>query len=96
MRELPPLRTFTSSASVILVSMRPSVCNLVSPLRCTSPASVSIFADHLVIGVRSQFQLEVLRERYSDNFQFGFLGHVRADVQVWHPESFAMVVGITP
>ena len=59
------------------------------------PASVSNFAD-LVIGVRSQFRLEVLRERYSNNFQFGFLGHLRADVQVWHPESFAMVVGITP
>ena len=53
------------------------------------------FAD-LLIGVRSSLRIEVLRERYADTLQFGFLAHMRADVQVARPASFAQLVGITP
>ena len=50
----------------------------------------------MIVGIRHNTIVEVLRERYADNFQFGFLAHTRVDVQVEHPESFAMISGISP
>lgn len=50
----------------------------------------------MMVGVRSQIVIEVLRERYADFYQFGFLAHLRADIQVEHGESFAMVQAILP
>lgn len=49
-----------------------------------------------MIGVRTSMSVETLKERYSDNMQIGFLAHLRADVQVTHPESFAKIIGIIP
>jgi len=61
-------------------------------------ASTIIFGDfsELFIGVRNTVRLEVLRERYSDNFQYGFLAHLRADIQLAHPASFCELIGIIP
>jgi len=53
------------------------------------------FAD-LVIGVRSRLQVEVLKERYADNMQVGFLIHLRADIQAWREQSLCRIVGIIP
>ncbi len=50
----------------------------------------------LMIGIRTQLRIEVLRELYAANLQYGFLAHLRADIGLEHPESFAMVTGITP
>jgi HK97 family phage major capsid protein/HK97 family phage prohead protease len=50
----------------------------------------------LMIGVRSSLRIEILRERYGEFLQYGFLAHLRADVAVEHPEAFTMVTGITP
>ena len=50
----------------------------------------------LVVGMRAELQVEVLKERYSENYQFGFLAHLRADIQCWHAESFARIVGVIP
>jgi HK97 family phage major capsid protein len=53
--------------------------------------------ENLLIGVRHDVTIEVLQERYAaDNFQVGFVAHLRADVQVAHPEAFAVTVGIIP
>jgi HK97 family phage major capsid protein len=49
----------------------------------------------LGIGVRTQFELKVLRERYADTGEIGFVGWLRADVQVMRPEAFHIVSGIT-
>lgn len=49
-----------------------------------------------MIGVRSTLRVETLKERYADNMQIGFLAHLRYDVQMAHPESFARVTGIKP
>ena len=38
----------------------------------------------------------VLRERYADNYQYGFLVHMRTDVAVEHAESFAQLIGVIP
>jgi len=51
---------------------------------------------NLVVGIRKNLHIQLLKERYSDNLQLGFLATLRADVQVWHPESFAEIVGIIP
>lgn len=51
----------------------------------------------LLIGMRTNIQIEVLRERYAaDNFELGFLAHLRADIQLAHPAAFAVTVGIIP
>ncbi|BAZ94298.1 capsid-like protein [Thiohalobacter thiocyanaticus] len=50
----------------------------------------------LMIGVRTGLQIDVLRERYAENYQYGFLASMRVDVALETPESFAVVEGITP
>lgn len=50
----------------------------------------------LLLGIRSSLRVEVLRERYAEFVQYGFLAHLRADVALEHPEAFAMVTGIVP
>ena len=59
-------------------------------------ASRAIMGDftELIVGVRHIFSLEVLRERYADNYQYGFLAALRADIAVAHAASFCNVVGI--
>jgi HK97 family phage major capsid protein len=53
------------------------------------------FSD-LIVGMRTSFRVEVLKERYADNFQFGFLAYLRVDSAVVHPKQFGMVIGIIP
>ena len=60
-----------------------------------SPIIVGDFSQ-LFIGVRQELRIEVLRERFADNLQYGFLAHMRMDVAVAHPESFCKLVGILP
>jgi HK97 family phage major capsid protein len=50
----------------------------------------------MMLGFRTQMQIEVARELFRGNYQFGFFGHLRMDVQVAHPESFARLIGILP
>lgn len=50
----------------------------------------------LFVGVRCELRVEVLRERVADNHQYAFVAHLRADVQLAHPESFGMLIGIIP
>ncbi len=50
----------------------------------------------LLIGIRTGFTIELLRERYVDNFQYAFLAHLRADVQVADIGAFSVVQGIVP
>lgn len=50
--------------------------------------------DQLAFGVRTEFILEFLRERYADYGQYAFVGHLRADVQLLHPAAFTVDTGI--
>lgn len=63
-----------------------------------SNASSIIFGDfsQLVLGLRQELRIEVLRERFAENMQYGFLAHLRMDVAVAHPESFCKLIGIIP
>lgn len=63
-----------------------------------SPAGTSVWlADwsELIIGVRAALRVEVLRERYADSYQLGFLAHLRADVQLLHAASFCRIRDIS-
>ncbi|MFF0501621.1 phage major capsid protein [Nocardia aobensis] len=52
--------------------------------------------NQLAIGLRTSFTLEVLRERYADNYQVAFLASLRADVGVLHPAAFTVDTGVRP
>lgn len=59
-----------------------------------SPAQTSIFLgdwSKMMIGVRTQLRIEVLRERYADFLQYGFVAWLRADIQVRQPGAFCRI-----
>lgn len=63
-----------------------------------SPAATQIvtgYFPHMLVGVRSSLRIEVLKERYADTLQVGFLAHLRMDVAVEHATSFCTITGIT-
>lgn len=63
-----------------------------------STASSILFGNwaEMIIGMRSDVRIEVLRERYADNFQYGFLLWMRGDMQLAHTASFTRLKGIIP
>jgi HK97 family phage major capsid protein len=50
----------------------------------------------LIFGIRSELRIEVLRELYAINHQYGFVAHLRADIGLQHPQSFVKMTGIVP
>lgn len=50
----------------------------------------------LLLGVRTEMQVEIARELFRANYQYAFFAHLRMDVQVAHPESFGRLIGIIP
>jgi HK97 family phage major capsid protein len=48
------------------------------------------------MGIRSGMRIEVLKELFAGNLQYGLLAHLRMDVQVAQPKSFAVLKGIKP
>lgn len=51
--------------------------------------------DQLMIGVRTNFTLKFLSERYlADNLQYAFLAYLRADVQLAQPGAFVVDTGV--
>ncbi|MFT5362033.1 MAG: HK97 family phage major capsid protein [Porticoccaceae bacterium] len=59
-------------------------------------ASTILLGDftQLMIGMRSAVRTEVLRETFAGNLQYGFLCHMRADVQLAHSASFVKIIGV--
>jgi hypothetical protein len=49
-----------------------------------------------MLGFRTGMQVEGARELYRGNYQYGFVGHLRMDMQVTDPESFGRLIGINP
>ncbi|MDQ1202718.1 phage major capsid protein [Rhodococcus sp. SORGH_AS_0303] len=62
----------------------------------SSTASQIVTGDYrqVLIGLRSQFQIRTLTERYADSGQIAFLATMRLDVQVAHPSAFVVDSGI--
>jgi len=50
----------------------------------------------LVIGLRSEMRVELLKESFAQNYQYGFLVHMRVDAIPAREKSFSEVTGITP
>jgi HK97 family phage major capsid protein len=50
--------------------------------------------DQLLLGIRSELQIQVLDQRYSDLYQTGFIAVLRADVALAHTAAFQIVSGI--
>jgi HK97 family phage major capsid protein len=63
-----------------------------------SDASTLYLGDwsQMMLGFRTQMQVEVARELFRGNYQYGYFGHLRFDMQVTHPESFGRLIGIIP
>jgi HK97 family phage major capsid protein len=49
----------------------------------------------LLIGVRSSIRVEVLRERFMDNLQFGLIAHARIDFAASREGAFTVLAGVT-
>ena len=49
----------------------------------------------LIFGIRTQLRIEVLRELFAGNLQYGFFAHLRADIGVEHPQSFCKITNLT-
>jgi HK97 family phage major capsid protein len=45
----------------------------------------------LIIGIRTQLSIEVLRELYATTLSYGFIAYLRAHVGVLQPLAFAKV-----
>lgn len=48
----------------------------------------------LLIGIRKELTLQVLKERYAENLQTGFLGAMRFDIQAEHEKAFGYIAGV--
>lgn len=63
-----------------------------------SNASSIIMGDfsQLLLGVRQELRIEVLRETFASKLQYAFLAHLRFDVAVAQPAAFCAIKGIIP
>ena len=43
---------------------------------------------HLYLGVRTEIRVEILREAFAENHQYGFVCHMRGDIGVAHAGAF--------
>lgn len=50
----------------------------------------------LLIGIRTQLQIQVLTERYADTGELAFLAWWRGDIAVARPKAFAVTTGVRP
>lgn len=50
----------------------------------------------LLMGVRQEIRVEILRERYMDNLQFGLICHARVDFAAARESAFTVLDAITP
>ncbi len=48
----------------------------------------------LLIGMRQEIRVDLLRERYADNMQYGLIAHLRADVVAEHDQAFHTITGV--
>lgn len=51
---------------------------------------------HMLIGLRNSLRIEILKERYAEFNQFGFIAHMRVDFAAEHLGAFAEITGIKP
>lgn len=52
--------------------------------------------EQMLIGVRTGIRVEILRERFADNLQFGLICHARIDFAAARPGAFTVLDGVVP
>jgi HK97 family phage major capsid protein len=65
----------------------------------TAENTSRIFLGHypsMVFGIRTALRIEVLKELYAENFQYGLLAYLRADVVTERGQNFCVIKGILP
>lgn len=50
----------------------------------------------LMFGIRSGLRIEVLKERFAETMQIGFLCHIRMDIALAQPKAFTVIKGVIP
>lgn len=84
------------------VSDIPRLVSTVVPVDQTQGTAVNassiILGDfsQLLIGVRTNLRIEVLREAFASTMEYAFLAHLRADIAVAQPKAFAAIKGVIP
>lgn len=71
----------------------------ISQTQGTSTDATSIYMGHfpdLLFGMRQELRIELLRETFAGNLQYGFLAHLRADIGVARNAALGYVKGIIP
>lgn len=91
-----PLRAPQALADI--PTLTSTICPITQTQGTAVNASSIIIGDfsQLLIGLRQELRIEVLRETFASNMQYAFIAHLRADVAVAHPESFCKLIGIIP
>lgn len=78
---------------------RPSSLENLRLMQTTSMTATKIAIgdySNLLIGIRQEGNtVEVLRERYADTLEYGFLVHMRMDVAAEHEQAFSVIDGLT-
>jgi HK97 family phage major capsid protein len=49
---------------------------------------------HLLVGIRSDIRIEVIREAFAGTLQYAMIAHMRADIAVQHPGAFYTLTGV--
>jgi HK97 family phage major capsid protein len=91
---LAKLKEATTNAYLAKPAVLEGVPMMMTSSMDEDTAIVANFA-RLIMGIRTSLRIEVLRERYAEFLQYGYLAHLRADVAVEHPESFCKVTNLT-
>lgn len=68
------------------------------PTNLVGGAESVMFMGHFpefIFGIRSEMQIDVLKELYAGTHEYGFVAHMRVDTGVLHAESFAKLTGVT-
>lgn len=89
-----PLRVPDYVAQVPRYSTNQVPVNLTQGTADTASDSFAADWTNLMIGIRHQFSVQVLQERYADTGQIGLLCWWRGDVQLARPRAFVVTEGL--
>jgi HK97 family phage major capsid protein len=82
----------------VLVGIPLEQTTAVSITEGTAPADKSTLYlgdwTQLLLGIRLQVRIELLRERYVDSLQYGWVAYMRADTALAHPAAFGRLISI--
>ena len=60
----------------------------------TACRAVVGYFPNVIVGLRAALRIELLRETFAGNLQYGFLAYLRADIGVRHAANFVNIIGI--